>query len=197
MRLLQRAHEPLADAEALVCARGVPLRQLQAAGSPRYVVRAAVNLTARRAPLPAYQGKGRKPVRGARVRPLPRTYKGRTIDATPPDRPDTWQLRLGPTSLTLHAAFWDDWVCAEARPGAPTFSTVLLHEPRFDAPLLLNTSLPLTGAHLQAFYRDRWPVEGLPLTATQMVGAARQCVFAPESRQRLPALALLAGAMLM
>ena len=88
-------------------------------------------------------------------------------------------------------------VCADAQPGAPTFSTVLIHDPRFDEPLLLNTALPLTGAHLQAFYRDRWPVEGLPLTAKQMLGAARQFVFAPESRQRLPELALVAGAILM
>jgi hypothetical protein len=61
----------------------------------------------------------------------------------------------------------------------------------------LHTALPLTGAHLQAFYRARWPVEGLPLTAKQMLGAARQCVLAPARRQRLPALALLAGALLM
>jgi hypothetical protein len=97
----------------------------------------------------------------------------------------------------LHAEFWDNLVGSKARPGAPTCSTVLIHDPRFDEPLLLNTPLPLTGAHLQAFYRDRWPVEGLPLTAKQMLGAARQCVFAPERRQRLPELALLAGAILM
>jgi hypothetical protein len=88
-------------------------------------------------------------------------------------------------------------VCADAQPGAPTFSTVLIQDPRFDEPLLLHTSLPLTGADLQAFYRDRWPVEGLPLTAKQMLGAARQFVFTPESRQRLPELALVAGAILM
>ena len=196
-RLLQRAHEQLADDEALACDRGFPLRQLHAAGIQRDVVRAPVNLTARRAALPAYPGRGRKPVRGALVRPLPRTYKGRTIAATPPDRQETWQLRLGPTSLSLHAAFWDNLVCADAQPGAPTFSTVLIHDPRVDEPLLLNTTLPLMGAHLQAFYRDRWPVEGLPLTAQQMLGAARQFVFAPESRQRLPELARVAGAILM
>lgn len=147
LRLLQRTNAPLAADEALVCDRGFPLRQLQAAGIQRYVVRAPVNFTARRAALPAYQGKGRKPVRGALVRPLPRMYKGRTIAATPPDRHATWQLRLGPTSLSLHAAFWDDLVCAEAQPGAPTFSTVLIHDPRFDEPLLLHTSLL---AHLAA-----------------------------------------------
>jgi len=48
----------------------------------------------------------------------------------------------------------------------------------------------------QAIYRDRWPVEGLPLWAKQMLGAARQFVFAPESRQRLPEVALLAGSIL-
>ena len=197
MRLLQQANEQLADDEALVCDRGFPLRQLQAAGIQRYVVRAPVNFTARRAALPAYTGKGRKPMRGALVRPLPRTYKGRTITATPPDRRETWQLGTGPTSLWLHADFWDDLICSNAQPGAPTFSTALIHDPRFDEPLLLNTALPLTGAHLQAFYRDRWPVEGLPLTAKQMLGAARQFVFAPESRQRLPELALVAGGLLM
>ena len=35
------------------------------------------------------------------------------------------------------------------------------------------------------------------MTAQQRVGAARQCVLAPESRQRLPELALVAGAILM
>jgi hypothetical protein len=52
-RLLQRANEQLADDEALVCDRGFPLRQLQAAGMQRSVVRAPVNFTARRATLPA------------------------------------------------------------------------------------------------------------------------------------------------
>src|SRR5207244_11502144 len=68
--------------------------------------------------------------------------------------------------------------------------------PRFAEPLLLNTPLPLSGAQAQAMYRDRWPVEGLPLWAKQMLGAARQFVFAPESRQRLPEVALLAGSIL-
>ena len=45
-------------------------------------------------------------------------------------------------------------------------------------------------------YRDRWPVEGLPLWAKQMLGAARQFVFSPTSRQCLPALALVAGSIL-
>jgi hypothetical protein len=39
-------------------------------------------------------------------------------------------------------------------------------------------------------------VEGLPRWAKQMLGAARPFVFAPESRQRLPEAALLAGSIL-
>ena len=117
--------------------------------------------------------------------------------ATPADRQETWQLRLGPTARSLHAAFWAGVVCVDAHPGAPPFSAVLIQEPRFDEPLLLHTSLPLTGADLQAFYHDRWPVAGLPWTAKQRLGAARQCVFAPESRPRLPELALVAGAILL
>jgi hypothetical protein len=39
-------------------------------------------------------------------------------------------------------------------------------------------------------------VEGLVLWAKQMLGEARQFVFAPESRQRLPKVALLAGSIL-
>src|SRR5262249_9570804 len=63
-------------------------------------------------------------------------------------------------------------------------------------PLLLNTPLPLAGAQVQAMYRDCWPVEGLPLWAKHILGAARQFVFAPERRQRLPEVALLAGSIL-
>src|SRR5207237_74898 len=40
------------------------------------------------------------------------------------------------------------------------------------------------------------PVEQLPLAAKQMLGAARQFLHAPEACQRLPEVALLAGAIL-
>ena len=53
--------------------------------------------------------------------------------------------------------------------------------------------LRLSGPALRGLYRDRWPVEQIPLAAKQMLGGARQFVFAPESCQRLPELNLLAG----
>ena len=84
-------------------------------------------------------------------------------------------------------------VLPEASPGAPTCTTVVLHDPRFAEPWLLNTPLPSVGRRRRRCLRDRWPVEGLPLWAKHMLGAARQFVFAPESRQRLPAVTLLAG----
>jgi hypothetical protein len=71
IRLLQRAKTQLVDDGTLACDRELPLRQLQTAGIQRYVGRASVNFTVRRAPLPAYQGKGRKPIYDAMIRPLP------------------------------------------------------------------------------------------------------------------------------
>ena len=91
---------------------------------------------------------------------------------------------------------FDHLVLPDALPGAPTFTSIVIRDPRFAEPLLLNTPLPLSGAQAQAMYRDRWPVEGLPLWAKQMLGAARQFVFSDISRQHLPELALLAGSVL-
>jgi len=53
---------------------------------------------------------------------------------------------------------------------------------------------PVTAQGLHDLYHDRWPVEQVPLAAKQMRGAARAFVHAPETCQRLPEVALLAGA---
>jgi hypothetical protein len=52
-RLLHKGQAQLADDEAVVCARGGPLMQSQAAGMPHYGSRGPINFTARRAVLPA------------------------------------------------------------------------------------------------------------------------------------------------
>jgi hypothetical protein len=149
-RLLQQPQTGLAPDEALVTDRGFPLAQLHAAGITRYVRRGATTFTARRAALPAYCGKGRRPTRGPLVRPLPRTDKGRTIAATPPDRRETWQGGTREAPCLVSAQFWDTLVLPDASPGAPTFTSVVIHDPRFTEPLLLNTPLPLSGAQAQA-----------------------------------------------
>jgi hypothetical protein len=195
-QLLQQTQALLATDEVLVTDRGFPLAQIHAAGITRYVSRGPTNFTARRATLPVYGGKGRRPIKGALVRPLPRTYKKRTLAATLPDRRETWQGGTQEKPCLISAQFWDNLLLPDAPPGAPSFTSMVIHDPCFAEPLLLNTPLPLSGAQAQAVYRDRWPVEGLPLWAKQMLGATRQFVFAEGSRQRLPVLVLLAGSIL-
>ena len=76
------------------------------------------------------------------------------------------------------------------------FRLVVIHDPRWTEPLVLATTLPVSARTLRDLYLDRWPVEQLPLAAKQMLGAARAFVSAPETCQRLPELALLAGSIL-
>ena len=191
-RLVRAAVRQCAAEEALVLDAGFGLALLQAAGADRYVVRLAKNSTFRRATPPPYGGRGRPPTRGDLVRPLPRTYKGRPIPATAPDRRATW--REGDD--VLRAEVWADLVLPDAGPEAPAFAVIAIHDPRHREPLLLASPLPVTPQGAHGLYRDRWPVEQLPLAAKQMVGAARQFVHAPETCQRLPELALLAGSLL-
>jgi hypothetical protein len=191
-RLVREAVRCCAADDALVLDAGFSLALLHATGATRYVVRVAKNSTFRRATPPPYRGRGRPPTRGAVVRPLPRTYQGQPIPATPPDRRATWQEG----GALLRAEVWDDLVLPAAEAVAPTFAVVALYDPRHQQPLLLASPLPVTPQVLRELYRDRWPIEQLPLAAKQMVGAARQFVHAPETCQRLPELALLAGSVL-
>jgi len=179
----------LATNEVLVCDAGFPLSHLLKAGVPRVLVRGAKNFTARRADLPQYEGKGRPHTYGEVVRPLPRTYKGGTIAATPFDREETWSV----DGHRLTAQFWEQLVVREGKPGDPTFPCIVIHDPRSPEPLLLLTPLELEGAVAQALYRERWPIEQPPLVAKQLLGGHRHYLFAAESRQRLPEVLLLAG----
>jgi len=192
-RLLVRAAvAQCADDDALVLDAGFGIALLQEEGATRYVVRCAKNSTFRRAAPPAYRGRGRIPTRGVLVRPLARTFKGKTLPATPPERTETWQ----DDGVALRAEIWDDLVLSDAAPGSPMFTVVAVHDPRYREPLLLASPLAVTAQTVHALYHDRWTVEQLPLAAKQMLGAARAFVHAPETCQRLPALALLAGAIL-
>ncbi len=214
-RLLVRAAVAQCGADdAVVLDAGFGLALLQEEGATRYVVRRAKNSVFRRATPPPYGGHGRPATRGEIVRPLPRTYKGRAIPATPADRTATW----AEDGVTLRAEIWTDLVLStstatagteatartEATAGTeatataqrPTFTVVAIYDPRYREPLLLASPLPVTARVLHELYHDRWPVEQLPLAATQMRGAARAFVHAPETCQRLPEVALLAGAVL-
>ena len=191
--LVQAAVAHCAADDALVLDAGFPLALLQAEGVERFVVRLAKNATFRRRTPPAYRGRGRPPTRGAVVRPLARTARGhRSLPATPADEEVGWEE----AGVRLRAQVWRDLVPLCAGSAAPPLTVVALFAPRFRDPWLLATPLPLPPPVLRALYRDRWPVEQLPLVAKQLLGAARQFVSAPQTCQRLPFLALLAGAIL-
>ncbi len=188
-RVLRQANAHLAADEALIVDAGFPLSDLLACGVARFVVRLKKNATARRNCVPAYKGKGRKPEYGQRVRPLPRKRTGNSLAATPPDKTMRWKVG----GRTLRAQVFENLVQKEAKPGSPTFRIVVIFDPRYAEPLVLATNLLVSAYTLWQLYRDRWPIEQLPLAAKQMLGAERAFVFAKESRMRLPELALLAG----
>jgi hypothetical protein len=175
--------------EVLVVDAGFGAAALLTAGVPRFVARVARNFTARRNVLPAYRGRGRGPVYGERVRPLPRTHKGKRIAATSPDAVAQWVV----AGRTLQAQVWDNLVLATSKPGGPAFRCVAVRDPHYQEPLVVVTTLPVSAYALWCLYRDRWSVEQVPLAAKQMLGAHRAFVFGDESRYRLPELALLAG----
>jgi hypothetical protein len=191
--LLKSAKKNLQNDEILVVDAGVKISALQEAGIERYEVRLATNFTARRNFLPEHD-KGRKPKYGALVRPLSRTHKGKPLGATTPDETYPWREN----GRELRAEIWRDLVLNKTEPNAhnKTFDVYALYDPDFDQPWLLAIALKLKPESVRAIYKDRWPVEQIPLSAKQMVGAHRQFVHNEESIQRLPELALLAGSLL-
>jgi hypothetical protein len=187
--LLRAVLAAITERDVPVLDAGFGVRRLQEAGATRYIVRQATNVTARRTTPPAYGGRGRRPTRGTVVRPLARTYRGHRIAASPPDWAD-----LAESAGVVRAEGWDEW-CAGRLTGAPTFRIVAVHDPA-DRTAVLASPLAASARTLRDLYLDRWPVEQLPLAAKQMIGAARQFVSAPETCQRLPEVALLAGSVL-
>jgi hypothetical protein len=194
--LLKRAVELQAPTDVLVMDREFTVAQVQAAGATVWVTRLLKNVTARRADPPPYGGRGPRPKRGDLVRPLARRRAGREIAATPPDQVTTWTEPGSDGDRTLRAEHWTGLVLPDAAPGSPTFTVAAIYDPAYTEPLLVATPLTLTPQVLRELYRDRWPIEQLPLAAKQMLGAARQFVHEQEICQRFPELALLAGAVL-
>ena len=139
--LVRAAVAAMVDTDALVLDAGFEIRQLQAAGATRYVVRTAKNVTGRRADLPAYPGRGRPRTRGELIRPLARTYQGREVPGTLPDHGVTWQE--GET--VVRAEWWEDLVLPDVPLPSPTFRLVVIHDPRWTEPLVLATTLPVSA----------------------------------------------------
>ncbi|MCP4291788.1 MAG: hypothetical protein GY780_08130, partial [bacterium] len=158
-RLIEQVVLGLALNEVAILDAGFKLNALHEAGLKRYVVRLATNFVGRHNKLPPYKGKGRKPEYGEKVRPLARTYQGKTIEATPPDRQVSW----ADEELHFTADIWKNLVLSDQKPGAESFNVIAIHDPRYQKPWLLATSLTeLSPQSIRNLYRDRWPVEQLP-----------------------------------
>jgi hypothetical protein len=190
---LKNAKKELGEDEILVVDAGVKIASLQKAKIKRYVLRLATNFTARRNFLPEHH-KGRKPKYGELVRPLPRKHKDKTLAATSPDETYSWVENR----REIRVEIWRNLILNKTIPNQEnkTFDVYAIYDPDFKQPWLLATPVSLKPESVYAIYKDRWPVEQIPLSAKQMVGAHRQFVHNKESVQRLPELALLAGSIL-
>ena len=191
--VLKNAQKGLAEDEILVVDAGVKVKRLQETRIDRFVVRLATNFTARRNDLPEHR-LGRPPKYGVLVRPLARKYKHKILPATPADETVGWVE----DNRQIRGQIWRQLVLNKTIPGPKnhTFDVYAIYDPKFSQPWLLATPVKLKPESVSAIYKDRWPVEQIPLSAKQMVGAHRQFVHAEESNQRLPELSLLAGSLL-
>jgi hypothetical protein len=190
--LVRQAGAVLTAEDVLVVDRAFGVALLLAEQIPAWIARLPKHFIARRAIPPPYRGRGRPPTRGEIVRPLARRRQGKLLPATAPDTVTTWEE----AGRVLRVEQWRALVLSDARAAAPRFTVVAIHDPRYTTPLLLATSLAVEPQALRDLYHDRWPVEQLPLAAKQLLGAARAFVSEPETCQRLPELALVAGAVL-
>ncbi|MCL5997664.1 MAG: hypothetical protein M1546_16645 [Chloroflexi bacterium] len=148
--LVRMAVQQMAEDEALTVDRGFKPVIFVKAGCTRVVLRRPKNFTARRRTAPPYRGRGRKPSRPEMVRPLPRTYRGKTIAATPPDRVETWRAPQSDVIVTAH--IWSDVVLPDQPKGwdAKTrqlikdtpWTIVLIFHPDFPQPMRLIMTIP-------------------------------------------------------
>lgn len=192
--LMAQVGQQLAPDEVALFDAGFKLAALQAAEIERGVVRLAANVTARRNYPAGYKGRGRRPVYGEVVRPLARTYKGRSIAASQPDFTADFEV----AGRTIKVKGWYDLILPGVvpDPNNDTFDIYLFEDPWYHDPLLLGATLRLGPVTAFGLYQDRWPVEQVPLAAKHMIGAHRQFVFAYQSCQRWPELALIVGGIL-
>ncbi len=102
--LLSWVRRRLQPDEVAVMDAGVKLANVHAAGLERYLLRLATNFTAQRNQPQPYTGTGRPPIYGEKIRPLERSYKGKTILASTPDRVETWTEQ----GVELRAEIWEE-----------------------------------------------------------------------------------------
>jgi len=172
--------------DVLVADRQVKISHLEAEGITHFVIRGAVDFTAREKAIPIAIGRGRKPTQGRIVRPLSRTYKGNVIAATPAHRGESFTYQ----GRTLSASCFEDLVMPG---GSLCFRCVVIHDPKYKNPWVLLTDLSEPAEAIFLLYRSRWKIEQIPQTGKQLLGGHHSFVHADESRYRLPELCLVAA----
>ena len=192
--LLHAARCAMQKTDVLIADRQVKISHLESEGITAFVIRGAIDFTAREKDIPKATGRGRKPTQGRIVRPLARTYKKNVIAATLPSRNESFvhQGRL------LTASWFDNLVMPG---GTLCFRCVVIRDPKYKNPWLLLTDLSESAETIFELYRSRWNqvktrfhrIEQLPQTGKQLLGGHRSFVHADESRYRLPELCLLAA----
>ena len=189
--ILEKVAEASLPGEIIAMDAGFQLSELFEAELKRFVVRMAINCTARYNKLPKYKGKGRRPRYGKKVRPLPRTRLENEIDATPCEGTGTFEYE----GRTIRYESWHNLVTATTQvdKDKPTVPIHVFYDPCYDKPMVLATDVNLMPETVYLVYKERWPVEHPPLASKQMIGLHRQFVSADESCNRLPELGLLAG----
>jgi hypothetical protein len=193
--LLQEAYSQVGVDVVAVLDAEFGVDEVQEAGIRRYVLRSAVNTTARRNVLPVYKGVGRRPEYGEVIRPLGRKRKDNLIPASAPDHVSHFDYE----GRRIRVEWWENLVSSTTKvdPNAQTYAIYVYHDPAYKQPLVLATGLNVKAPNTPyLIYRDRWPVEHPPLAAKQMIGLHRLFVFAPESCFRIPELGFLAGSIL-
>jgi hypothetical protein len=207
MQALARQAAAVLSAQDVVTAdrKFSPLVLLKA-GCPHIVLRRPKNVTLRRAQAPAYAGRGRPPTRGALVRPLPRSYKGRQIPASPPDATCAWDdSRRDGSACRIEAQLWHEvvlpaqshWTLADHRLMAHTvWTVVVIAHPDYDEPMVVLMNVGLNAQQAYRVVTSRWGIEQPPLVAKQLLGLHRQFVWAADMRFRLPELSLIAAGLL-
>ena len=193
--LLKEAFAQAGIDKVVVVDAGFGVDEVHAAGITRFVLRLAVNCTARRNFLPIYKGRGRPQVYGEVVRPLARKHKDHLISASAPDQESQFDYQ----GRRIRVEYWENVVTTDtkASPDAQTYSIYVYHDPFYEKPMVLATGLKVKKPETPyLIYRDRWPVEHPPLAAKQMIGLHRLFVSAREAVFRLPELGFLAGSIL-
>lgn len=150
--LLKQVNRTLKASDIMLVDAGFKIKGCQEAQVSRFLLRLAKNFTARRNYLRDTTGKrGKPPTKGDLVRPLARQHKGKKIAASDPDATFSWKTETGET-ITVQV--WYDLVRPDVAPDpqADLFDVYVIHDPRYDKPLLVATHVKLTAQRLTLLY---------------------------------------------